>query len=131
MENIEERLKCLQNNDCEVFGFTLDNAEPSQQERFIVLLSQATRLEVLGLTALKPLTSIDNDWLHSQASNYRKEKNISEDAARVTYFYEKILPQMLKILPNLPNLQELLLCNIKLSAENRAKLQKNLKIVEI
>lgn len=131
MENIEERLKGLQNNDCEVFGFTLDNAEPSQQERFIVLLSQATRLEVLGLTALKPLTSIDNDWLHSQASNYRKEKNISEDAARVAYFYEKILPQMLKILPNLPNLQELLLCNIKLSAENRAKLQKNLKIVEI
>ncbi len=131
MENIEERLNGLQNNDCEVFGFTLDNAEPSQQERFIVLLSQATRLEVLGLTALKPLTSIDNDWLHSQASNYRKEKNISEDAARVTYFYEKILPQMLKILPNLPNLQELLLCNIKLSAENRAKLQKNLKIVEI
>ena len=131
MENIEERLNGLQNNDCEVFGFTLDNAEPSQQERFIVLLSQATRLEVLGLTALKPLTSIDNDWLHSQASNYRKEKNISEDAARVAYFYEKILPQMLKILPNLPNLQELLLCNIKLSAENRAKLQKNLKIVEI
>lgn len=131
MENIEERLNGLQNNDCEVCGFTLDNAEPSQQERFIVLLSQATRLEVLGLTALKPLTSTDNDWLHSQASNYRKEKNISEDAARVAYFYEKILPQMLKILPNLPNLQELLLCNIKLSAENRAKLQKNLKIVEI
>lgn len=131
MENLEERLSGLENNNCEVFGFTLDNAEPSQQERFIALLSQATQLEVLGLTALKPLTSIDDDWLHSQAADYRKEKNISEDRARVAYFYEKILPQMLKILPNLPNLQELLLCNITLSEEDKAKLPLGLKLIDI
>ena len=131
MENLEERLSGLENNNCEVFGFTLDNAEPSQQERFIALLSQATQLEVLGLTALKPLTSIDDDWLHSQAADYRKEKNISEDRARVAYFYEKILPQILKILPNLPNLQELLLCNITLSEEDKAKLPLGLKLIDI
>ncbi len=130
MENLEERLSGLENNNCEVFGFTLDNAEPSQQERFIALLSQATKLEVLGLTALKPLTSIKDEW-EQQAKNYRNEKNISEDRARVAYFYEKILPQMLKILPNLPNLQELLLCNITLSEEDKAKLPLGLKLIDI
>lgn len=131
MENLEERLSGLENNNCEVFGFTLDNAEPSQQDWFVILLPQATQLEVLGLTALKPLTSIDDDWLHSQAADYRKEKNISEDTTRVAYFYEKILPQILKILPNLPNLQELLLCNITLSEEDKAKLPQGLKLIDI
>ena len=130
MENLEERLSGLENNNCEVFGFTLDNAEPSQQERFIALLSQATKLEVLGLTALKPLTSIKDEW-EQQAKNYRNEKKIGEDRARVAYFYEKILPQMLKILPNLPNLQELLLCNITLSEEDKAKLPLGLKLIDI
>ena len=69
MENLEERLSGLENNNCEVFGFTLDNAEPSQQERFIALLSQATKLEVLGLTALKPLASIKDEWEQQQAKN--------------------------------------------------------------
>lgn len=131
MENLEERLSGLENNNCEVFGFTLDNAEPSQQERFLALLSQATKLEVLGLTALKPLASIKNEWEQQQAKNYRKEKKIGEDRARVAYFYEKILPQMLNILPNLPNLQELLLCNITLSEEDKAKLPQGLKLIDI
>lgn len=130
MENLEERLSGLENNNCEVFGFTLDNAEPSQQDWFVILLPQATQLEVLGLTALKPLTSIKDEW-EQQAKNYRNEKNISEDRARVAYFYEKILPQMLKILPNLPNLQELLLCNITLSEEDKAKLPLGLKLIDI
>lgn len=131
MEDLEERLKGLQNSNCEVFGFTLDNAEPSQQERFLALLSQATQLEVLGLTALQPLANIGDDWLHKQAEDYRKEKKIAEDRARVAYFYEKILPRLLEILPNLPNLQEVLLYNIKLSEEDKAKLPQGLKLIDI
>ena len=131
MEDLEERLKGLQNSNCEVFGFTLDNAEPSQQERFLALLSQATQLEVLGLTALQPLANIGDDWLHKQAEDYRKEKKIAEYRARVAYFYEKILPRLLEILPNLPNLQEVLLYNIKLSEEDKAKLPQGLKLIDI
>lgn len=41
MENIEERLRRLEAADCKVCGFTVDNAGPRFQDRFIALLPEA------------------------------------------------------------------------------------------
>lgn len=41
MENIEERLRRLEASDCKVCGFTVDNAGPGFQDRFIALLPEA------------------------------------------------------------------------------------------
>lgn len=66
MENIEERLRRLEAADCKVCGFTVDNAGPGFQDRFIALLPEAKNLEVLALTRLLPLNEIEDEWRRGQ-----------------------------------------------------------------
>ena len=127
MENIEERLRRLEAADCKVCGFTVDNAGPGFQDRFIALLPEAKNLEVLALTRLLPLNEIEDEW--GQAENYRREKKIADSPERAAYFYARTLPRLLNILPALPELRELCLFNINLSEEQRAALPEGLKLL--
>ena len=72
MENIEERLRRLEAADCKVCGFTVDNADPGFQDRFIALLPEAKNLEILALTRLLPLNEIEDEWRRGQAENCRQ-----------------------------------------------------------
>lgn len=109
MENIEERLRRLEAADCKVCGFTVDNADPGFQDRFIALLPEAKNLEILALTRLLPLNEIEDEWRRGQAENYRREKKIADSPERAAYFYARTLPRLLNILPALPVLRELCL----------------------
>ena len=115
MENIEERLRRLEAADCKVCGFTVDNADPGFQDRFIALLPEAKNLEILALTRLLPLNEIEDEWRRGQAENYRREKKLADSPERAAYFYARTLPRLLNILPALPVLRELCLFNINLS----------------
>lgn len=86
MENIEERLRRLEAADCKVCGFTVDNADPGFQDRFIALLPEAKNLEILALTRLLPLNEIEDEWRRGQAENYRREKKIADSPERAAYF---------------------------------------------
>ena len=98
MENIEERLRRLEAADCKVCGFTVDNAGPGFQDRFIALLPEAKNLEVLALTQLPPLNEIKDEWRRGQAEKYRREKKIADSPERAAYFYAQTLPRLLNIL---------------------------------
>ena len=102
MENIEERLRRLEAADCKVCGFTVDNAGPGFQDRFIALLPEAKNLVVLALTRLPPLNEIKDEWRRGQAEKYRREKKIADSPERAAYFYAQTLPRLLNILSRLP-----------------------------
>lgn len=129
MENIEERLHRLEAADCKVSGFTIDNAAPEHQDKFIELLSLATNLEVLALTRLQSLDEIKDEWLRKQAKYYRQEKKIDVNSERTAYFYTQTLPKLLNILPHLSSLRELYLFNIELSEQQRDIIPKNLNLL--
>ena len=115
--------------DCKVCGFTVDNADPGFQDRFIALLPEAKNLEILALTRLLPLNEIEDEWRRGQAESYRREKKIADSPERAAYFYARTLPRLLNILPALPVLRELCLFNINLSEEQCAALPEGLKLL--
>lgn len=129
MENLEERLLRLGAEGCLICGFTINNAPPKQQERFMELLPKAGNMEILALTELVDTNLITDEWRRRQAENYRSEKGIELHPERVEYFYKQTLPRLLNLLPSMPNLKELYLFNIRLSKEQINQIPSNLKLL--
>lgn len=132
MENIDERLRLLEQTGCTVSGFTVNNAAQEQFERFIELFAKADSLEQFNLTELENFSEIpaaDNkakgEWLkrRERSLKYRLEHKIEMNEAVVRYFYSNILPQIIKILPKKQRLKKLYMFNIMLTEEQIAQVR--------
>lgn len=127
MENIDERLRLLEQTGCSLSGFTVNNATQEQFERFLTLFAKADALEQLNITLLedfsKDLTD-DETWQKrkERSLKYRFEHKIILNEEVVGFFYNQVLPNIINLLASKKLLKSLYLFNVMLNGEQKLQM---------
>lgn len=132
MENVDERLRLLEQAGCTLCGFTVNNATTEQFERFITLFAKAEDIEQLNLTELEDFSVMldkyagrEDTWQKRKVRSlkYRQEHKIELKENTVLFFYKYILPKLIDLLPQKHKLKKLYLFNVELSEEQKKQIQ--------
>lgn len=133
MENVDERLRLLEQTGCTLCGFTVNNATVEQFERFIALFAKAEDIEQLNLTELEDFSVMPDKYAgreelwqkrKERSLKYRQEHKIELKENTVLFFYEHILPKLIDLLLQKQKLQKLYLFNVTLTEAQKKQIQK-------